>query len=121
MTLTQDVRTEPTADQLVGGYNSVRTFSEAVQEQFREEYMASFDPSDQPDNLESDNTYRAPDGYNSQLDHLANFFAAMRSGGSVVEDSVFGHRAASAALLCNRSYRDGRRYHWDPDAMEIVS
>lgn len=121
ITLTQDVRTDPSADQLVEGYNSVRTFSEAVQEQFREEFMSTHDPSEQPEDLESENTFRAPDGYNDRLDHFANFFAAMREGGSVVEDSVFGHRAASAALLCNRSYRDGRRYRWDPDAMEVVS
>lgn len=121
VTLTQDVRTDPSADQLVEGYNSVRTFSEAVQKQFRKEHMSTHDPSEQPEDLESENTFRAPDGYSSRLDHFANFFAALRSDGSVVEDSVFGHRAASAALLCNRSYRDGRRYHWDPDAMEVVS
>jgi predicted dehydrogenase len=121
ITLTQDVRTDPSVDQLIEGYNSVRTFSEAVQEQFREEYLSARDPSEQGEDLESENTFRAPDGYNDRLDHFANFFAAMREGGSVVEDSVFGHRAASAALLCNRSYRDGRRYRWDPDAMEVVS
>jgi predicted dehydrogenase len=121
ITLTQDVRTDPSVDQLIEGYNSVRTFSKAVQEQFREEYLSARDPSEQGEDLESENTFRAPDGYNDRLDHFANFFAAMREGGSVVEDSVFGHRAASAALLCNRSYRDGRRYRWDPDAMEVVS
>jgi predicted dehydrogenase len=121
VTLTQDVRTEPSADQLVDGYNSVRTFSEAVQEQFREAYAAKHDPSDQPDDLESESEFRAPDGYSARLDHFANFFRAVRGEEAVVEDVRFGHRAAAAALLCNRSYRDGTRYHWDPDAMEVVS
>lgn len=121
VTLSQDVRTEPSADQLVNGYNSVRTFSEAVREQFRKEYTERQNPADQPDDLESDSEFRAPDGYSSRLDHLANFFSALRSGGSVVEDAVFGHRAAAAALLCNRSYREGHRYHWDPEGMEVVS
>jgi len=121
LTLTQDVRTEPSVDQLVNGYNSVRTFSEDVQEQFREAYLADHDPSDQPAQLESTNEFQAPDGYSERLDHFANFFAAMRTDEPVVEDVVFGHRAGAAALLCNRSYRDGRRYQWDPEAMEIVS
>lgn len=119
--LTQGLRTDASLEQLVEGYNSVRTFSKEVQEQFQKEYTAEHDPSDQPDDLESETQFQAADGYNDRLDHFANFFSAMREGGSVVEDATFGHRAAAAALLCNRSYREETRYRWDPDAMEIVS
>lgn len=121
VTLSQDVRTEPGVDYLVEGYNSVQTFSESVREQFRDEYESEHNPADQPDDLHSDSEFRAPDGYDARLDHFANFFSAVRSGDSVVEDAEFGHRAAAPALLCNQSYRDEQRYQWDPDAMEVVS
>ena len=117
--LTQDVRTPPSPDQLVNGYNSVRTFSEDVQEQFREDYTATHDQADQPDELNTTSDFQAPDGYDSRLDHFAHFFSAMRDDGSVVEDVEFGHRAAAPALICNQSYREGKRYHWDPEAMEM--
>ena len=121
VTLTQDVRTEPSVDQLVSGYNSVRTYSEAVQQEFREAYMAEHDPTDQPDAMESENTFEAPDGYSDRVDHFAHFFSAIRNDEPIFEDVVFGHRAAAAALLCNRSFRNGKRYHWDPDTMTLVS
>ena len=117
--LTQDVRTPPSPDQLVNGYNSVRTFSEDVQEQFREDYTATHDQADQPDELNTTSDFQAPDGYDSRLDHFAHFFSAMRDDSSVVEDVEFGHRAAAPALICNQSYREGKRYHWDPEAMEM--
>lgn len=122
VTLAQTVRRSPSLQQLVEGYNSVRTFSKAVQEEFIEDYKAHHQEQAMPSQeMEATSQYHAPDGYNDRLDHFANFFEAMRSDGSVVEDAVFGYRAAAAALLCNRSYRDERRYKWDPDAMEVAS
>ena len=44
----------------------------------------------------------------------------MRSRQPVVEDAVFGFRAAGPALLTNMSYFDKRPYQWDPQAMKIV-
>ena len=118
--LSQTRRSTPSVDQLVEGYNSVRTFSEEVQEEFRKAYSPEEeDPT--AEDMSTESEFEAPDGYSSRRDHFMNFFAAMRSGDSVIEDAVFGHRAASAALLCNRSYRNGRRYEWDPEAMELVS
>jgi hypothetical protein len=38
----------------------------------------------------------------------------------VVEDSVFGFRAAGPALLSNMSYFDGRPYGWNPESMKII-
>ena len=47
--------------------------------------------------------YVAPKGYSDQYDHFKNFFASVRSRKPVVEDAVFGYRAAGAALLSNLS------------------
>ena len=38
------------------------------------------------------------------LDHFTNFFDAVRTSKPVVEDAVFGFRAAAPALACNESY-----------------
>ena len=50
-----------------------------------------------------------PKGYSDQYDHFKNFFASVRSRKPVVEDAVFGYRAAGAALLSNLSI-DKRRH-----------
>lgn len=55
------------------------------------------------------------------MDHHANFAAAVRSRKTVVEDAVFGFRAAGPALLSNLSYFENRVVEWDPAAMRIKS
>ncbi|WNJ19988.1 Gfo/Idh/MocA family oxidoreductase [Pontibacter sp. G13] len=65
--------------------------------------------------------YRAEKGYlGAHYDHFGNFFHAIRTGGSVEEDPVFGFRAAAPALLCNDSYHQNTFINWDPDKMAIV-
>ena len=118
--LTQFRRSSPSVDQLVNGYNSVRTFSEAVQEEFRESYSVDQPPASVED-MSTQSEFEAPDGYDMRRDHFMNFFAAMRGEEEAVEDATFGQRAAAPALLCNRSYRNGQRHQWDPQAMELVS
>jgi hypothetical protein len=43
----------------------------------------------------------------------------VKSRQPVVEDPVFGFRAAGAALLSNVSYEQDRIVHWDPERMEM--
>jgi hypothetical protein len=38
----------------------------------------------------------------------------------VVEDPVFGFRAAGTALLTNVSYESGQVARWDPDEMKLL-
>ncbi|MBC6490470.1 Gfo/Idh/MocA family protein [Flavihumibacter stibioxidans] len=68
-------------------------------------------------------TFRAEKGYKGgPYDHFVNFFDAIRKGkgGKVVEDAVFGYRAAAPALLCNDSYREDKAMLWNPEKMELV-
>jgi len=44
----------------------------------------------------------------------------VRSRQPVVEDAVFGFRAAGAALLSNLSIERGEIVKWDPEAMKLV-
>lgn len=67
-------------------------------------------------------TYKAEEGYKgAHYDHHANFLHAIRTKGSVVEDPVFGFRAAAPALLCNDSYFKNKPINWDPVKMEVTS
>jgi hypothetical protein len=45
----------------------------------------------------------------------------VRSRQPVVEDAVFGYRAAGAALLSNLSIERGAVVKWDPDAMKLAA
>jgi hypothetical protein len=59
-------------------------------------------------------------GYSDHYDHFKNFFESVRTRQPVVEDAVFGFRAAGAALLSNLSMDRGTVVHWDPDAMKLT-
>jgi predicted dehydrogenase len=65
--------------------------------------------------------FTAPDGYSASIDHFRNFFAAVRSRKPVVEDGLFGLRAAAPSLLCNMSYDKARPIGWDPETFEVAA
>src|SRR5262245_11972182 len=92
------------------------TFAKATQEAFLKEYRAKY-----PERAElrpgNDDAYAAPPRYNSTEDHFANFFSAVRTRKPVVEDAVFGLRAAGPALLANHSLFENRPIGWDPEKM----
>ena len=97
------------------------SFSEAMQKQIRDAYQKKY-PATHPDGPPSaaSEKYVAPEGYRDSYDHFKNFFAAVRSRQPVVEDAVFGYRAAGAALLSNLSAEKGAVVKWDPDGMKLV-
>ena len=64
--------------------------------------------------------YVAAEGYSDHYDHFANFFDAVRTRKPVVEDAVFGFRAAGAALLSNLSIEKSAVIRWDPEGMKLV-
>jgi predicted dehydrogenase len=102
------------------GY-TVETFTEAMQRRMLEEYRSKYPPSypagEPPLGYEK---YIAPAGYSDSYDHFRAFFDAIRTRHPVVEDAVFGFRAAGAALLSNLSMERGAVVHWDPDAMKLM-
>jgi predicted dehydrogenase len=69
-----------------------------------------------PEKLE----YVADEGYKgAHFDHFYNLFNAMRTGGKVQEDALFGFRAAAPALLCNDSYFQNKIIQWDPQQLKL--
>jgi predicted dehydrogenase len=99
----------------------IGTFTNAMQKQIEEEYWQKY-PSTHPMGAPQlgYEKYVAAHGYSDSYDHFRNFFASVRSRQPVVEDAVFGYRAAGAALLSNLSYERGSVVHWDPEAMKLT-
>ena len=64
--------------------------------------------------------FAAPSGYDDRLDHFRGFFASVRSRQPVVEDALFGLRAAAPSLLCNLSYDKARPVGWDPETFKVT-
>lgn len=66
--------------------------------------------------------YNAEKGYKgAHFDHFFNFFNAIREKKTVMEDALFGYRAAAPALLCNDSYFTNKAVVWDPEKLKVVS
>jgi len=100
---------------------TIGTYSQAMQKKLLEQYEAKY-PRQHPQGAPPSGfeKYVAAEGYSDQFDHFSNFFASVRSRKPVVEDAVFGFRAAGAALLSNLSIEKDAICHWDPEAMKIV-
>lgn len=102
------------------GY-SVGTFTDAMQKQYiakyREKYPVEHAMGAPMAGIEK---FVAPKGYSDGYDHFRVFFDSVRSRKPVVEDAVFGFRAAGAALLSNRSLEKGSMVGWDPKEMKLV-
>jgi len=66
--------------------------------------------------------FQVQDGYKgAHYDHHYNWARAIRGGKPVVEDALFGFRAAAPALLCNDSYFNEKSIKWDPVNLKLIS
>jgi len=102
------------------GY-TISTFANATQQLFLQQYREKY-PAIPPTGAPYVGAERfvAPRGYSDSYDHFHNFFNSVRSRQPVVEDAVFGYRAAGAALLSNLSMERGAVIQWDPEAMKLT-
>jgi predicted dehydrogenase len=112
---------QASANQVLKGYNSVKTFSNAQQKAFAEKFLAEHPASSEKRRSKATEKYVVPKGYDERFDHMVNFFRSVRDRKPVYEDATFGYRAAAPALLCNESYRQKREIDWDPVGMKVVS
>ena len=103
----------------IGGWDALTTYPAAMQESLKAAYNQKYSPEQQRRVTKPDIVYREPDNYDAHLQHHINFFDSVRTGKPVVEDAVFGFRAAAPALACNESYFDNKIIHWDPVTMEV--
>ncbi|HTX37935.1 MAG TPA: Gfo/Idh/MocA family oxidoreductase [Bryobacteraceae bacterium] len=104
------------------GY-TIDTFPKAQQEAFLKQYREKYPV--QPATADGmrpqgEELYLPPPGYSEWLDHHRNFIRAVRTRQPVVEDAVFGFRAAGPALLSNLSYFEQRLCRWNPETMTLA-
>ena len=104
----------------IGGWDSLFTYTEAQQKQLMDDYNKRYTDAQKMRPKFQDITYRAPEGYNASNDHFANFMDSVRHGTPVVENAVFGFRAAAPCLACNDSYFENKVINWDAENMKIV-
>lgn len=103
-----------------GGWDSFDTFTVAQQKEYEAWYKAKY-PAGKPELDETPVEFKAPRDYSANLDHHTNFYAGIREGKTIVEDALFGMRAAGPALLANKSYYDKKIINWDPENAKIVA
>jgi predicted dehydrogenase len=81
------------------------------------EYVYERKSMQPPEKLE----YSAEEGYKgAHFDHFYNWATAIRNKKDVVENSLFGYRAAAPALLCNDSYFGNKIMQWDPEKLKVL-
>lgn len=103
------------------GY-SIGTFSDSEQAAFLKQYHEKYPEQRATINTmpnHEEQVFEAPPHYSDHFDHHLNFALAVRSRQPVVEDAMFGFRAAGPALLSNVSYFEKRVVEWDPQAMKV--
>jgi predicted dehydrogenase len=103
---------------------TAKTFSKAIADRILAEHDAKY-PRHEPTvaNFQplSQEIFPLPAGYVEQTEHHKNFYRAVRQRTPVIEDAVFGLRAAGPALMSNVSYFQRRIVGWDPVAMKTLS
>jgi predicted dehydrogenase len=101
------------------GY-TIGTFTKEEQDRFLKKYREKY-PQQRPNadamRADSDERFQAPRGYSDHEDHHRNFFDAVRSRKPVIEDALFGFRAAGPAVLSNVSYAEKRAVKWNPETL----
>lgn len=104
----------------IGGWDAINTYPKAMQDSLMTAYNNKYTEADKKRTAKADIEFRAPQGYSDHLDHFTNFFDAVRTGKPVVEDAVFGFRAAAPCLACNDSYFEKKIIHWDAETMKVT-
>ena len=103
-----------------GGWDALDTYTEAAQKEIIENYNKKYSDADRKSNNNKNITYAAPDGYSDSYDHFVNFFESIRNKKPVVEDVLFGFRAAAPCLACNESYHHKKIIEWDAEQMKLI-
>ena len=104
----------------IGGWDALETYPKQMQEELQKAYNEKWSAADQKDQSEPDTIFRAPDNFDADLEHFGHFFEGVRVGTPVVEDPIFGFRAAAPCLAANDSYFENKIIHWDPVNMKLV-
>jgi predicted dehydrogenase len=106
-----------------GGWDSFDTFSESVQKDFVKQYHEKYGTPSAYVEEQGEQVFRGSDGYENdgmRIDHFADWFNAIRTGGKTIEDPEFGLRACGPAVASNISHYENRIIPWDPVGMKVL-
>ncbi len=103
----------------IGGWDSFNTYPKEMQEKLMQQYNQKYTKDQQKRPVTPDIVYKQPQGFDEHLEHHTNFYESIRSGKAVVEDAIFGFRAAAPCLACNESYFKKKIIHWDAEQMKV--
>ncbi len=104
----------------IGGWDAFNTYPKEMQLKLMDAYNRKYSKEDQMEQKLPDIIYKSPDDYDEHLHHFSNFFEGVRTGKPVVEDPVFGFRAAAPCLACNESYFQNKVIEWDAEKMKQI-
>ena len=104
----------------IGGWDALETYPKKMQDELLKSYNQKWSATDQKDQTEPDTVFRAPDDFNADVEHFGHFFEGVRNGTPVIEDPVFGFRAAAPCLAANDSYFQNKIIRWDPVTMKLA-
>ena len=94
------------------------SFPREMRETYYKKWHEEHDPAPGKEPLFESYAFKGDD-WDDLRPHLWNYFQAVRSRKSVVEDAVFGHNAALACHMANQSYFRKAVVTWDPGSAEI--
>ncbi len=103
----------------IGGWDALSTYPQAMQDKLNEQYNQKWSKEDQEKPVKPPIQYKTPEGYDSHVEHFANFFSGVREGKEVIENPVTGFRAAAPCLAANASYFQNKIINWDPVNMKL--
>lgn len=111
----------PTAPMYSPDYDSLFTYSKAEQEKFLKQYDAKYPASQYTRDVtfQEKISFEPEEGYDDRVEHLRVWSNAIRGQGKVIEDAVFGLRAAAPSLAANLSVEQGKAILWDPINLKL--
>ncbi|MDP4130679.1 MAG: Gfo/Idh/MocA family oxidoreductase [Bacteroidota bacterium] len=105
----------------IGGWDALATYPKEMQETLMKQYNQKYSAAEQLDQTDPDTVFQVPVNYDDHVEHFGHFFEGVRNGTRVVEDPVFGFRAAAPCLAANESYFQNKIIRWDPVNMKLIS
>ncbi len=103
-----------------GGYDSFDSFSAKQKEDYKKWYSDKYGDAKGGYEMGKTIEFTPPEKYDDRVDHMITFFNGVRSGKPILEDAVFGLRAAGPSLACNLSADQNKALNWDPQNMKLV-
>jgi len=103
----------------IGGWDALTTYPQAMQDELKRQYEQRWTPDQRKSVSAEPTVYKLPEGFDEHVEHFKNFFAGVRTGSPVVEDPIFGFRAAAPCLIANESYFQRKIVHWDAVNMQL--